>query len=103
MIWVCNFLQAAYLKLRKQETAEDSVILKAYIAQYRFHARFFKSVSESNFSQLKPMIKDGSHIEMYQCLSIILTANNDGEDIKFKLESLSSKYKSEPSELFNDI
>ena len=44
----------------------------------------------------------GSHSKLYQCLSSILAANNDGEDIMLELGSLSSKYKSESGELFND-
>jgi hypothetical protein len=64
--------------------------------------RFVESVGESKFSELKPMLIDGSYIEMHQWLSSILTANNDGEDIKLKLKNLSSRYKSESDELFNE-
>lgn len=64
--------------------------------------RFVEVVGESRFSVLKPMIIDGSYIELYQFSSSILAANNNGEDIRLKLESLGSKYKSESGELFNN-
>ena len=48
------------------------------------------------------MIKSGSYIKMHECLSSIWATNNGSEEIKFELESLGSKYKSEFGELFDD-
>ena len=64
--------------------------------------QFIESVGESKLAELKLELVDRSYIQMYGCLSSRLAPNNGGEDIKLELESLCSKYKSEPGELSGD-
>jgi len=55
--------------------------------------RFIESVGESKLSELKLILIDRSYIQMYQCLSRMLVANNGGRYIKSLIENFSLTHK----------
>lgn len=64
--------------------------------------RFIESVGESKFAELKLYLVDRSYIHTYHCLSEILAANNEGQDIKIASGHICAKYKSSLGDVFNE-
>ena len=108
-----SLLEAAYLKLIQNKgipLTEDNYIsairlsrmfpifcVMSFLDSVDFYAdlrdQFIEAVGESKLSEIKPYLIDRSYVRTYNYCSEILAENNDDQDIRLIIESISSAHK----------
>ena len=108
-----SLLEAAYLKLiqddgtpltesdhisaRRLSRSFPIVCIMSFLDSGDFYVdlrdQFIEAVGESKLGELKPLLLDGSYVRTYKYCSEILAVNNDDQDIRLMIESISSVHK----------
>jgi hypothetical protein len=108
-----SLLEVAYLKLIQDKgipLTEDNNIsarrlsrmfpifcVMSFLDSVDFYAdlrdQFIEAVGESKLSKIKPYLIDRSYVRTYNYCSEVLSKNNDGQDIRLIIDSISSAHK----------